>query len=117
MEETILVSKMIEFYKNIKHFSFKSIEKPLSKYNLREHEFKVHREQKCNWLHSPDKMVFYVIPEKILFEKEYIAEKGEILPKRYIYVKQNGFNDRWMKNFQFDYDNLDESRLKQLLDI
>lgn len=181
VKEEELVSKMNEFYGKMTTKPIESIHQPLSQMAIREKEYRIHREQKCNfikfeyptrsqlcydflihgkrvqekvggynkngsivflmyknngmingkrsfklyqrgdndfyWLHSQDKKVFYVVPEYVLIDQKYIAEKGEVLNRRYLFIAKDNLNDVWMKNFQFDYDNLDESRLKQLLGI
>jgi hypothetical protein len=58
------------------------------------------------WLNLPDKKHFYVIPEQVLVDQKYIDTiKKTILP-----INLN--TKSWISPYKFDYDNLDEGKLK-----
>ena len=58
------------------------------------------------WLNLPDKKHFYVIPEQILIDQKYI----DILNTKTFTVNAN--TKSWASPYKFDYDNLDEDKLK-----
>jgi hypothetical protein len=62
------------------------------------------------WLNCDNKKTFFVIPEKILIEKGFIGNKNKkILFK--IYIK----NISWIKDYMFDYENIDKDLLLNIL--
>jgi hypothetical protein len=65
------------------------------------------------WLHCDNKRYFFVIPESILIQKNYIGNNF----KKY-QIKLNPFTPRktsWTLPYLFDYENLDKDRLINLL--
>jgi hypothetical protein len=65
------------------------------------------------WLHCKNTSIFYVIPESILIEKGYVGDKC----KQHLYISPTNMNTKWVKEYLFNYDNLDKQRLLQLLHI
>jgi hypothetical protein len=60
------------------------------------------------WLNLPDKKHFYVIPEQILIDQKYI----DTIKKTTLTINLNAKS--WASSYKFDYDNLDENKLKTL---
>lgn len=63
------------------------------------------------WLHMPNKRNFFVIPEKILTEEEYVAADT---PKQLYILDSNENIDLWYNKFKFDYTNIDQEKLESL---
>ena len=59
------------------------------------------------WLNCQDKKTFYVIPENVLLLKEYIDKKKKMLVI-------NPTSIEWLKEYTFDYMNIDIERLKRM---
>jgi hypothetical protein len=57
------------------------------------------------WLHCRNNQEFYVIPEKILFEYGFIADKTNNI-KGNKYLNINGKNNIWLEEYKFSYDNI-----------
>ena len=62
------------------------------------------------WLNCDNKKTFFVIPEKILIEKGFIGNKN----KR-IFLKINIKNISWIKEYMFDYENINKDLLLNIL--
>jgi len=56
---------------------------------------------------------FYVIPEEVLCENGYI---GKYCKKEKLYVSQTNQNTEWSDKYLFDYDNIDKTRLLQIIE-
>lgn len=65
------------------------------------------------WLNCKNTTIFYVIPENILIEKNYIANNDSKL-KQLIISKTNK-NTFWTKEYLFNYDYLDKEKLCKIL--
>jgi len=70
------------------------------------------------WLNCEDKKYFYVIPEYVLIEKQFIGNSTEkthmmCLPKIENQLKNPDF---WTNPYLFDYDNIDKVRLLGIID-
>jgi hypothetical protein len=65
------------------------------------------------WFHCKDTTKFYVIPENILAEKDYVGN-SDGKPKSLIISKTNK-NTFWSKDYLFDYDNLEKDKLCKIL--
>ena len=63
------------------------------------------------WLHCKNTTRFYVIPESILIEKRFIGDNC----KQHLYNFPTNINTKWTSDYLFDYDNLDQDKLLQLL--
>jgi hypothetical protein len=67
------------------------------------------------WLNCDNKQTFFVIPEKILIDKQLI---GNNIIKKFIKIKiQLPFhkNSRWLYPYMFDYNNIDKDRLLNVI--
>ena len=62
------------------------------------------------WLNFDNKKTFFVIPEKILIEKGFIGNKNKKILFQ-IYIK----NISWIKEYMFDYENIDKDLLLNIL--
>ena len=66
------------------------------------------------WLNCVNKQIFYVFPESILIEKEFIGNKNKkqikINPKNTIY-------NEWVVPYKFNYNSIDKNRLLMILNI
>jgi hypothetical protein len=73
------------------------------------------------WLNCDNKKHFYVIPEKLLYEKNYIGNDNEIQKKRKtlrVNSNSNNFSSTvWLSPYLFDYENIDKDRILNILDI
>ena len=65
------------------------------------------------WLNCKNTKIFYVIPENILIEKNYISNNDSKL-KQLIISKPNK-NTFWTKEYLFNYDYLDKEKLCKIL--
>lgn len=65
------------------------------------------------WLNCNDTSYFYVIPENILLEKGYIGNPNGKLKS--LFVSNTNKTTFWMKEYLFDYDNLDKTKLCKFL--
>ena len=57
---------------------------------------------------------FYVIPEDVLIENEYIGKNSK---KEKIYLSPTNQNTSWANYYLFDYDNVDKERLMKILNL
>ena len=64
------------------------------------------------WLHCPDKKYFFVFPEKVLVDREYIGMERQ----KGIYLNPENDEYYWYYDYMFDYENIDKDRLIALLD-
>lgn len=71
------------------------------------------------WLNCEDKKYFFVIPEKILIDKEIIGNNGikkcfffKITVKEILHK-----NSAWLQPYMFDYENIDKDRLLSVIHI
>jgi hypothetical protein len=62
------------------------------------------------WLNFDNKKTFFVIPEKILIKKGFIGNKNKKILFQ-IYIK----NISWIKEYMFDYENIDKDLLLNIL--
>jgi hypothetical protein len=58
------------------------------------------------WFHCKDSSMFYIIPESILIHYGYIGKKMSIM------ISCENENKKWINNFKFDYDNLENDKNK-----
>jgi hypothetical protein len=71
------------------------------------------------WLNCDDKKNFFVIPEKILVDKEFIGnkkEKSNIFLKFVVKEKLHK-NSSWLQPYMFNYENIDKERLLKVLNL
>jgi hypothetical protein len=68
------------------------------------------------WLNCADKKYFFVIPEKILIDRNYIGNKysKKVLKINPINVSKNNL---WLKPYIFCYENIDKEELLQILEL
>jgi hypothetical protein len=69
------------------------------------------------WLNSYDKQLFYVIPEQILIDKDYVGYKGK--KQLRINQKETKYND-WIQPYKFNYNSFglfEKNRLLRILTI
>lgn len=65
------------------------------------------------WIHLDNWKHFFVIPEAILIENGFITHNDQIGTK-YIGISLTGKKNAWILDYKYDYDNLDEEKLKTL---
>jgi hypothetical protein len=65
------------------------------------------------WLNCKNSNLFYVIPENILIEKNYIENKDGKLKQ--LIMSNTNKNTFWTKEYLFNYDNLDKEKLCKIL--
>jgi hypothetical protein len=71
------------------------------------------------WFHLPDMNTFYLIPEEILIDNEYISNSNQI-GKSCIYfgfTNPENYKTSWALPYKFTYNNLDKDKLLKLLNI
>lgn len=61
------------------------------------------------WFNLKDSSIFYVIPEHVLYDHKLISGKEETTNKTYLFINTN---KDWLEEFKYDYNNVDESKLK-----
>jgi hypothetical protein len=68
------------------------------------------------WLNCTNKKTFFVIPEKVFINRGMVGGTNKKILKVTI---QTPLHERssWLNDFMFDYDNLDEERLKKLFTL
>lgn len=71
------------------------------------------------WLNCDDKIIFFVIPEKILIDKGLI---GNSIDKKSLFLKITikeilHKNSSWLQPYMFNYENIDKERLLSILTI
>ena len=71
------------------------------------------------WLNCDNKKYFFVIPEKILIDKEFIGNKKEKNNKflRLVVKEKLHKNSSWLQPYMFDYENIDKERLLHILNL
>ena len=69
------------------------------------------------WLNCDDKKYFFVIPEKILFDKGFIGNKTEKNNMFFKFILKENLNKKssWLQPYMFYYENIDKDRLLQTL--
>ena len=62
------------------------------------------------WIHIPDSTSFYIFPEKILIEKEFLSLNEKcgkktlaLYPINIIYKNKTKIKDKWTEQFKYDY--------------
>jgi len=71
------------------------------------------------WLNCDNKKYFFVIPEKILVDKEFIGNKN-IKNKtflKFVVKEKLHKNSSWLQPYMFDYENVDKERLLNVLQL
>ena len=63
------------------------------------------------WFHSSIDTKFWIVPEEVLYEKSYISDTDETVNKKCLYICLNNYNSSWIKEYEFDYDNIDKEQL------
>jgi len=66
------------------------------------------------WVHLKNSAQFYIIPEQELFKRNYISSQDSYINKVYIRIKQN---QDWLYDYLFDYESLDNDKIKVLLGL
>jgi hypothetical protein len=66
------------------------------------------------WFHSNIDNKFWIIPEKVLYEREYISKEDETKNKRCICITVSPNFSNWLSDYQYDYDNIDKDRILEL---
>jgi hypothetical protein len=72
------------------------------------------------WLNCDDKKYFFVVPEKILLDKEFIGnkkEKNNKFLKLLIKEEKLHKNSSWLQPYMFDYENIDKKRLLNIMQV
>jgi hypothetical protein len=63
------------------------------------------------WVHSSIDDRFWIIPEQILHDRGYIADKDEIKNKKVIYISDN---TEWIKQYEYDYNNVNCDKIRKM---
>ena len=68
------------------------------------------------WLNCSDKKYFFVIPEKILIDNNFIGNKYS---KKVLMINPTNVykNNLWLKPYMFDYENIDSENLLAILNL
>ena len=66
------------------------------------------------WLHVPDKKTFYVIPEQVMIEHDFVGPKNN--SRNIMHFKTHDV-DAWQNEYKFDYEGVDKDRLLSLISI
>jgi hypothetical protein len=87
----------------------KNKKKTLIQYNIGDNDF--------YWLNCDNKKMFFVIPEKILFDKNIIGNNKtnlflKITIKEILHKKSS-----WLQPYLFNYENIDKERLLNILNL
>jgi hypothetical protein len=71
------------------------------------------------WLNCDDQKYFFVITEKILFDKGFIGNKNEKNNTCLKFVVKETLhkNSSWLQPYMFDYENIDKERLLHILNL
>jgi hypothetical protein len=64
------------------------------------------------WLHSSIDNRFWIIPERILYEKGYLCKKEETKNKKTLWFKsENNITSNWLDIYQYNYDTIDKEEI------
>ena len=66
------------------------------------------------WLNCADEPYFFVIPEKVLIDKEIIGNKNKKLHFKLLVKEQLHKNSEWLQPYLFHYEKLDKEKLIQM---
>ena len=70
------------------------------------------------WLHSSIDNRFWIIPEQVLFEKKYIANKGEIKKNKQMKFKpKHNIKMKWLDNYEYNYDTITEEIKDKIMSL
>ena len=59
------------------------------------------------WLNINNTSIFYIIPEKVLFEQNKIEDNKKLIIQKQIFNININKDDMWYSKFKYNYDNLD----------
>lgn len=117
----------VDFYINNMKFQEKVSCLKRSKHNIiclyvnngKEHNVRKYRmyrigENDFYWFHIKDTLIFYVVPELVLFQHKYLSNIHETLTRKMLNIDTNG---EWLNDYRFDYKNVDKTRLLYLLQL
>jgi hypothetical protein len=72
------------------------------------------------WLHSSIDNRFWIIPERVLYDKGYISNKDEIISNKSFRIRVNKENNygvrEWLKEYEYNYDNPDREQIIELFE-
>jgi hypothetical protein len=63
------------------------------------------------WIHSNIDNRFWIIPEIILYKKNYISNTNETKNRKTVYINQNSV---WIKDYEYNYDNINRDKIIKL---
>jgi hypothetical protein len=69
------------------------------------------------WLNCENKKTFFVIPEKILIEKQLVGNIENKLSLKVTIKDTLHPTSAWLQPYMFDYENIDKERLLSILQI
>jgi hypothetical protein len=69
------------------------------------------------WLNCDNKKIFFVIPEKILFDKNIIGNNKKKLFFKITIKEILHKNSSWLQPYLFNYENIDKERLLNILNL
>lgn len=67
------------------------------------------------WLNEKDTKQFYLIPENILIEKEYIEREDKT--QKHLFISPTNKTTEWVKEYKFDYENIDKEKILKIIGI
>ncbi len=72
------------------------------------------------WFNSSIDNRFWIVPEKILYDKGYISEKDSIKKNKVLRILVNPENNygvrEWIKEYEYNYDNPDREKITKLFE-
>ena len=72
------------------------------------------------WFHSSIDDRFWIIPERILYDKGYISDPDKILNNTSFNIPINKDNDygvrEWIKEYEYDYSNPNKDKIMKLFE-
>jgi hypothetical protein len=67
------------------------------------------------WLHSSIDNRFWIIPERVLYEKGYLCNKEETKNKKILWFKsENNITSKWLDDYQYNYDTIDKEEVLKI---
>lgn len=101
LKDTIVPSMMV-------HLSSNNGKNAKGKKNFRTYSL---GENDYYWFHSNIDDRFWIIPEQILHDRGYIADKDEIKNRKVLYISDN---TEWIKQYEYDYNNVNCDKIRKM---
>ncbi len=68
------------------------------------------------WLHSSIDSRFWIIPQNVLLDHKYISKSDETFKQTRLYIGREYTNVKWIKEYEYNYDNIDVTKIKKLFE-